>query len=160
MWFFFFFFQAEDGIRDYDVTGVQTCALPISDQTERVSHAFYEPGDYIILQGDPGTTFYIIEKGKVEVIRRDPDSNKDEVLAELGAGDFFGEMALVDNQPRAAGVRALTSVEVVVIGRTVFERISSSLKPMKDIIAQAVRERTASLYKSGKTAVKRSRKKR
>src|SRR2546426_7766452 len=31
--FFFFFFQAEDGIRDYKVTGVQTCALPISDAT-------------------------------------------------------------------------------------------------------------------------------
>src|SRR5256885_12282453 len=30
MWFLFFFFQAEDGIRDYKVTGVQTCALPIS----------------------------------------------------------------------------------------------------------------------------------
>ena len=30
IWFFFFFFQAEDGIRDYKVTGVQTCALPIS----------------------------------------------------------------------------------------------------------------------------------
>ena len=32
--FFFFFFQAEDGIRDYKVTGVQTCALPISAQRE------------------------------------------------------------------------------------------------------------------------------
>src|SRR5256885_7106300 len=35
-WFFFFFFQAEDGIRDYKVTGVQTCALPISSrETQR-----------------------------------------------------------------------------------------------------------------------------
>src|SRR2546426_3886501 len=33
--FFFFFFQAEDGIRDYKVTGVQTCALPISDRLPR-----------------------------------------------------------------------------------------------------------------------------
>src|SRR2546426_12763163 len=32
LFFFFFFFQAEDGIRDYKVTGVQTCALPISDR--------------------------------------------------------------------------------------------------------------------------------
>src|SRR5256885_7891277 len=31
-WFYFFFFQAEDGIRDYKVTGVQTCALPISNR--------------------------------------------------------------------------------------------------------------------------------
>src|SRR5256885_8888866 len=34
-WILFFFFQAEDGIRDYKVTGVQTCALPISNQTNR-----------------------------------------------------------------------------------------------------------------------------
>src|SRR2546426_2287310 len=34
-WFFFFFFQAEDGIRDYKVTGVQTCALPISSPAAR-----------------------------------------------------------------------------------------------------------------------------
>src|SRR5438034_6987360 len=37
--FFFFFFQAEDGIRDHCVTGVQTCALPISDRPGRVHHA-------------------------------------------------------------------------------------------------------------------------
>src|SRR5436305_15006761 len=36
MFFFFFFFQAEDGIRDADVTGVQTCALPISTAIERL----------------------------------------------------------------------------------------------------------------------------
>src|SRR2546426_2239968 len=37
--FFFFFFQAEDGIRDYKVTGVQTCALPISKSTNLVGPA-------------------------------------------------------------------------------------------------------------------------
>src|SRR2546426_7363540 len=36
-YFFFFFFQAEDGIRDYKVTGVQTCALPICTYTVRIS---------------------------------------------------------------------------------------------------------------------------
>src|SRR6266446_4581713 len=39
---FFFFFQAEDGIRDYKVTGVQTCALPISAGPEKVGRDFYE----------------------------------------------------------------------------------------------------------------------
>src|SRR5205807_3997503 len=38
--FFFFFFQAEDGIRDYKVTGVQTCALPISSITEATNRRF------------------------------------------------------------------------------------------------------------------------
>src|SRR2546426_11298529 len=38
LWFFFFFFQAEDGIRDYKVTGVQTCALPIWSRSPRLNH--------------------------------------------------------------------------------------------------------------------------
>ena len=41
---FFFFFQAEDGIRDWSVTGVQTCALPIS-KVKRVSILVYRPSD-------------------------------------------------------------------------------------------------------------------
>src|SRR5256885_13211945 len=41
MFLFFFFFQAEDGIRDYKVTGVQTCALPISITTTNISSYFF-----------------------------------------------------------------------------------------------------------------------
>src|SRR5437868_7831776 len=47
--FFFFFFQAEDGIRDRNVTGVQTCALPISDWGARIISSLdprYDPGGY------------------------------------------------------------------------------------------------------------------
>mgnify|MGYP007026272066 CR=1 FL=1 len=42
-----FFFQAEDGIRDYDVTGVQTCALPILEPAGRAGHSIriFRPGD-------------------------------------------------------------------------------------------------------------------
>src|SRR5215467_14698899 len=47
--FFFFFFQAEDGIRDYKVTGVQTCALPISD-------AFSRPSKLRLLEISPTAT--------------------------------------------------------------------------------------------------------
>src|SRR2546426_7420896 len=51
--FLFFFFQAEDGIRDYKVTGVQTCALPISPQAQRDTDVpdlgyHYSPLDYVV----------------------------------------------------------------------------------------------------------------
>src|SRR3712207_8719557 len=42
MYLFFFFFQAEDGIRDIGVTGVQTCALPILNATTRLDETFYQ----------------------------------------------------------------------------------------------------------------------
>src|SRR5688572_32976559 len=51
---FFFFFQAEDGIRDLTVTGVQTCALPISDELPYKTHVgeTYDSGDFArMLQG-------------------------------------------------------------------------------------------------------------
>jgi NADH dehydrogenase len=77
-----------------------------TDQSERVAGAHYASGDYIFRQGDPGTSFYVIEKGEVEVFRRVEGKNSDEVIAVLGPGDFFGEVALIDNQPRSASIRA------------------------------------------------------
>src|SRR5438034_3928492 len=52
-WLFFFFFQAEDGIRDHCVTGVQTCALPISSTQQQLGDwGITHPGDVQLLAGD------------------------------------------------------------------------------------------------------------
>src|SRR3712207_6784535 len=51
IYMFFFFFQAEDGIRDIGVTGVQTCALPIFGISRRLAEGGIEPGDVVILLG-------------------------------------------------------------------------------------------------------------
>src|SRR5690554_7402321 len=48
--FFFFFFQAEDGIRDADVTGVQTCALPICKLIAELENVSYSYGDKTVLR--------------------------------------------------------------------------------------------------------------
>jgi len=117
-----------------------------TDQSERVAGAHYASGDYIFRQGDPGTSFYVIEKGEVEVFRRVEGKNSDEVLAVLGPGDFFGEMALIDNQPRSASIRARCPVEVVVIGKNVFSQISSSLKPLHHLLAKTMNRRATSAW--------------
>lgn len=117
-----------------------------TDVTDRVTHAHYEPGDYIIKQGEPPTNFYVIEKGEVEVVRATPERPDGEVIAVLNSGNFFGEAALVNNQPRVASVRARTAVEVVVMGRHVFTTVSRSLAPLRQAIAQAVTRRAASFW--------------
>ena len=117
-----------------------------ANETERVSHSYYQAGDAVFQQGDPATNFYVIEKGEAEVLRkRTPDAAPD-LLAVLGPGDFFGEMALLSSQPRNASVRARTNLEVVVMGRNVFTQVSSALAPLRHLLTGAVNRRTADTW--------------
>jgi CRP-like cAMP-binding protein len=72
----------------------------------------YEAGQYIIREEDTDKTMYIIMEGRVRVEAKDPASGEVVSLAELGPKDFFGETALLLDQPRNASVVALTPVEV------------------------------------------------
>src|SRR5690348_18032826 len=67
--FFFFFFQAEDGIRDGRVTGVQTCALPISDLTQKILNE-RRAGKYFadLLMGG-SSSFVVFPAGALERLR-------------------------------------------------------------------------------------------
>src|SRR5437773_7763006 len=56
-YFFVFFFQAEDGIRDRDVTGVQTCALPISDLM------FAANTNWVVLMDTKSGQYYLLDDG-------------------------------------------------------------------------------------------------
>jgi len=73
-------------------------------------------GDVIFRQGDPGDTMYIIQSGAVEVSQRQGD--RDVVLALLEKGDFFGEMALLDDMPRSATVTALHRTRLLTLTRS------------------------------------------
>lgn len=77
-------------------------------------------GTAIIRQGDPGEHFYLIRSGTVEVTREREGAQ--EHLARLGSGDFFGELALLKDEPRAATVTALEDVEVYVLPKEHFNR--------------------------------------
>lgn len=63
----------------------------------------YEAGEVIFRQDDPGVGMYVIERGRVEVVH-EPTGRR---LAELGDGDFFGEIALLNETPRSARVTAI-----------------------------------------------------
>ena len=60
----------------------------------------FEAGDFVVRQGQVGTGLYVILEGNATVVR-----GFDEV-AQLGAGDFFGELSVIDQMPRVASVRA------------------------------------------------------
>jgi len=69
----------------------------------------YKPGDIVIKQDDPGDYFYIIKSGRCMVTRKMPGQPKEIKLAELRAGDSFGEEALISDATRNATIVMLTS---------------------------------------------------
>lgn len=88
---------------------------------EAVHRQHFEPGQKVFDVGDIGDKVYFIAKGEASVSR---DGKK---LATLGQGEMFGEVALLQNRPRIAEVRAETALDVVVVGRVAFHEILSSL---------------------------------
>lgn len=115
------------------------------DPTERVSHAYFRKGDYVFRQGDPALNFYAVEKGEVEVIRMDSNGDQEELIAVLGPGDFFGEMALIESRMRSASVRARTDIEVTTLGAGVFSRLSKSLTPLQQRLVESFRRRSTNM---------------
>jgi CRP/FNR family cyclic AMP-dependent transcriptional regulator len=72
--------------------------------------------------GDNAETMFVVARGKVKIVVTSPDG-KDLILAVLGPGQVFGEMALLDSAPRSATVITETSVDLVVIHREEFQRL-------------------------------------
>ncbi|KAK4047951.1 hypothetical protein OIO90_005989 [Microbotryomycetes sp. JL221] len=97
----------------------------------------YEQGENVVVEGEVGKNFYIIESGQAEVLRRRKSSGPgfdDEVLGTLSKGDYFGELALLNSAPRAATVRAMPGqgrLRVATLGEKAFTRL---LGPVIDIL--------------------------
>ena len=80
----------------------------------------FQPGRVILREGRVGAAFFLIVSGSVEVIRA-LGKPEEKVVAELGAGDFFGEIAIMKHSPRVASVRALTETQCLMIQRLHFD---------------------------------------
>ena len=84
-------------------------------------------GDNIFSEGDVGNKAYIVQEGLIEIIRNTADGEV--ILGSVEKGGIFGEMALIDDQPRMATARAATSVTVISIGRDTFNRKLANCDP-------------------------------
>lgn len=76
---------------------------------------FFKSGDYLCRQGDPGDKMFVIRSGRVS-IRKELSNGEQMELALLHAGDFLGEMSMIDPAPRSASAIALDAVRAVEIG--------------------------------------------
>jgi CRP-like cAMP-binding protein len=80
----------------------------------------YESGEAVVRQGDTGACMYVIQEGRLEVVRE--DGATEVRVGVLDAGDFFGEMSLFEREARAATVRALGPVRVLTVDRKTLMR--------------------------------------
>ncbi len=95
--------------------------------------------DFIIKQNEDGDDFYILEEGEAYVTKK-VSSNKDpEYVMDYKKGDYFGELALIKNEPRAASVIAKTDCTLISLERKAFKRL---LGPIEEIL-----KRNSSSYK-------------
>ena len=92
-----------------------------------MEEAYYEDKAYIIRQGLPGDDFYIVFKGQVDVFKKEGDSEPKQVKT-CNPGDYFGELALLSEDMRAASCIANGPVTVLVLDRQHFEDMIGSLK--------------------------------
>lgn len=74
----------------------------------------FPAGAIICRQGEPGQSMFVIVDGSVEIVRGD------HLLGSLGAGEFFGEMSLLEHEPRAATARAKTDCRIATVDEKQF----------------------------------------
>lgn len=97
----------------------------------------FTPGDTIMRAGEPGREMYFISRGSVEVGSADGTT----VFATLTTGDFFGEMAIVLDQPRAASVRALEYCDLFLLEKDAFVRVMARFPEFAEHIKAMANER-------------------
>ena len=105
-------------------TTVQQTYDPVSQAGSR----HYDDDQFIFRQDERGDQAYIIKSGNVEILKETTKGNK--LLRTLGKGALFGEMALIDDQPRMASAKTVGGpVEVLVINRRTFKTRIDGVDP-------------------------------
>ena len=101
----------------------------------------YGSGEAIVTEGDPGCSLFLIVSGQVLVTTR--GEGRDQLqLAELGPGDFFGEVSLLSGRPRTATITAATEVHAIELAREQVDRISERFPDVRSVL-QSFCERRA-----------------
>lgn len=85
-------------------------------------------GETLFSEGDEGSRAYVVQEGRIQIFRRDK-GGREIALGTIEKGGLFGEMALIDNKPRMANARALTSTTLIVITHSKFHQRLDDASP-------------------------------
>lgn len=107
--------------------------------SQGVAHEHFEPGQDVFRQGDIGDRIYIITGGTAEVVRR--ENGREFNLAQLRAGEYFGEMALLNQTTRNASVRCIEALDVLSIPKREFSALAATIPTMRENLEKVMENR-------------------
>jgi len=88
---------------------------------ELVREKSYPKGSVILFEDDPGDALFVVRSGRVKVVLLAEDG-REVILSLMGVGEYFGELSLIDDQPRSAHVIAMEESSLLVLRRDDFRR--------------------------------------
>ena len=107
----------------------------------------FETGQNIFNEGQVGNQAYIVQSGRVEIVKMIED--RETILGTIGEGGMFGEMALIDEKPRMAKARAAEMTTLIVVSRMMFEqkmmKADSFVRGLLKILVGNIRSLSAEL---------------
>ena len=134
-WFLDFFLPA-------DIVQLKT------DRGAGIARQHYEDNEVVFRQGDKGDRLYIVVNGTIQIVD-ERAGQKTAVIAELGPGDCFGEMALISDNPRNATARTAGAVDVLTVDREAFQSLFAHLPPLRNLFQQLIAQRTSASANGG-----------
>jgi CRP/FNR family cyclic AMP-dependent transcriptional regulator len=111
----------------------------------KVRRRRYAAGEVIFHEGDPGRALCIIESGRVKIVSVS-EQGQEALLAVMGPGEFFGELALFDDMPRSADVAAMEATQTLNLARedffSIVDRFPAVTRQIFGVLAAQIRRLT------------------
>src|SRR6476660_6395665 len=100
----------------------------------------YPKNAVVLTEGEMGDSLYMIQSGKVKVFIGD-EEGREIILKILGPGAFFGEMSMIDKQPRSASVTTIEASNFLVLAHAAFERCVEKEPRIANVVMQCLAQR-------------------
>ena len=101
----------------------------------------FQEGDIIVTEGEPGSSLFLIVSGHVKVFTKDENGGHIP-LAQLGPGDFFGEVSLLTGRPRTATITAREPVMAIELAKESIDRIAETHPEVRSVLEEFYERRT------------------
>jgi CRP-like cAMP-binding protein len=126
------------------IESLRRCALfalcaddAMGEIVRRLTTRRYRRGEVIFHQGDPGDALHVVTSGSVKIVLPSPEG-EEAIIATVRPGDFFGELSLLDGEPRSATATAIDATQTSTLPRAVFLDLLDVHPSLRDALLQGV----------------------